>query len=267
MKPTKEKPRIIYDENYYKIQAVLENPNFGKRIKALKDKFAKFGCPIPPNGLRGYKDYMLLHDNLHKQYVKGKKSKKYKDAILKITGGKELLTIEQISKIDELDREMLAPIVYGYDLENILEEFGLDKSDKEITDWIEFFFLFNEKDCLKDTISIKFIPAEKDKEPELWVRYRGYTKPSDIKRKDIIDYQKLLPDYSGKNKISDLNKIRRNNIVIKEYKELRENNPQLRERREKGQSAADIIVEKYKKKYPELNRDLVEQIVKNRHTQ
>jgi hypothetical protein len=30
MKPAKEKPRIIYDENYYKIQAALENPNFGK---------------------------------------------------------------------------------------------------------------------------------------------------------------------------------------------------------------------------------------------
>lgn len=266
MKPAKEKPRIIYDENYYKIQAALENPNFGKRIKALKDKFTKFGCHIPPNGLRGYNDYMALHKNLHKQYIKGKNSKEYKSAVLKITGGKELLTMEQIREIYDLDK-ILAPIAYGNDLDDILDEFGLDKNNKEVEDWIEFLFLFNEKDYLKTPISIKFIPAEKNKEPELWVRYRGYTKPSDVKRKDIIDYQKLLPDYRGKNKISDLDKIRRNNLVIKEYKYLQKHNPYGREKREKGQAIADIIVKKYKKKYPELNRSLVEQIVKNRHMQ
>lgn len=234
------KIKPIYDSKYYKVQEIVSDPNFLNDVKTLLDSFSNFGCPVPQSGFRKYVDFDTWQRKLWR---------KYEDRI-KSTGVQDEVPI----------------VVYGQTIDRILRKYDLDPKNKDDKYWIEQFIFFKKKEYEKPLATIKFVPPLGGKDPELWIRYFGYTKPSDIKAEKIIEYQKLLPDYKGKNKPKDLKIIRRNRMVIELYYTERDKdrkNPLARERRLKGHSIAQFIVEKLNKKYPELNVDLVSQIVKN----
>jgi hypothetical protein len=142
---------------------------------------------------------------------------------------------------------------------------NLDPRNKDDKYWIEQFIFFKKKEYEKPLAVIKYIPPLEGKDPELWIRYFGHTKPSDIKAEKLLEYQKLLPDYRGKNKPKDKEILRRNKIVIDLYlaeKDKSRGSIYARERRVKGQSIAQVVIDKLKRKYPELNKTLVDQILK-----
>jgi hypothetical protein len=235
----KMKIKPIYDAKYYKIQQIVADPRFLDDVKNLLDSFSTFGCPVPNKGFRRYSDFDVWQKTLWKKY----------DDYVKKTGEQEDLPI----------------VVYGHTINQILKRYDLDPRNKDDKYWIEQFIFFKKKEYEKPLAVIKYIPPLEGKDPELWIRYFGHTKPSDIKAEKLLEYQKLLPDYRGKNKPKDKEILRRNKIVIDLYlaeKDKSRGSIYARERRVKGQSIAQVVIDKLKRKYPELNKTLVDQILK-----
>jgi uncharacterized membrane protein len=235
----KMKINPIYDAKYYQVKEIISDPGFVNDINDLLKRFHDFGCPVPKSGFRKYSDF----DNWQRTLWK-----KYDDHI-------KNMSIQNDIPI----------VVYGQVIDRVLKKYGLDPKNKDDKYWIEQFIFFKKKEYEKPLALIKYIPPISGKDPELWIRYFGHTKPSDIKVEKILEYQKLLPDYKGKNKPKDLKILQRNKIVAGLYQKEKNKdrgNVYSRERRIKGQSISQFVVNKLKKKYPELNKTLVEQIVK-----
>ncbi len=254
----------VYDANYYKVQKILLDKKFQERIKAFKGWFEQFGCPIPTRGFRDLKAYDAWNEGLQKTYFKWHKSKKFRDAVKEITGGSDRITPEQQRQIYDLEDTMLPTVTYKRYFDTILADIGLDPKNQDDRDWLEEHIFFNRQGYEKPKFLVKFIVADKEKgtEPELWVRYFGYTRPSDVVSEAIEDFQKLLPDYRGKNKAKDESLIVRDREVYEVWLEVKKANPfKGRDRRERGQSIAVITAKKLKKKYPKLNKTLVEKII------
>lgn len=235
----KMKIKPIYDAKYYRVQEIAADPGFLNDIKGLLDSFSTFGCPVPQKGFRKYSEFDVWQKKLWK---------KYEDFVRK-TGVQEDFPI----------------VVYGHTIDQILKRYSLDSKNKDDKYWIEQFIFFKRKEYEKPLAIIKYVPPLEGKDPELWIRYFGYTKPSDIKAEKLLEYQKLLRDYRGKNKPKDKRITLRNTIVSDLYQKEKSKyhgSIYARERRVKGKSVAQIVANKLNKKYPELNKILVDQIVK-----
>jgi hypothetical protein len=235
----KMKTKPIYDAKYYKTQEIAVDPEFLNDIKSLLNSFSTFGCPVPQKGFRKYSEFDAWQKKLWKKYDNFVRKNKI--------------------------QEDYPIVVYGQRIDKILKKHGLDPKNRDDKYWIEQFIFFKKKDYEKPLAFIKYIPPLEGKDPELWIRYFGHTKPSDIKAEKLLEYQKLLPDYRGKNKPKDKEILRRNKIVIDLYlaeKDKSRGSIYARERRVRGQSIAQVVVDKLKKKYPELNKTLVDQILK-----
>ncbi len=229
----------IYDAKYYRVQEISAHPGFLNDVKNLLNSFSTFGCPVPKKGFRKYSEFDAWQKKLWKKY----------DYYVRKTGVQEDFPI----------------VVYGQTIDKILMRHGLDPKNKDDKYWIEQFVFFKKKEFEKPLAFIRYIPPIANKDPELWIRYFGHTKPSDIKVEKILEYQKLLPDYRGKNKPKDKKILKRNKIVVELYLKEREKSRgdiYARERSIKGQSISQFVANKLHKKYPELNKVLVEQIVK-----
>lgn len=234
------KIKPIFDAKYYEIRELVANTNFKTDIQKLLNSFSDYDCPVPKNGFKKYEEFDKWQKNLWRKY----------DLKVKSTGAD--------------DDEPI--VVYGQIIDRILKKYGLDPKNKDDKYWIEQYIFFKKKEYEKPLAVIKYIPPISGKEPELWIRYFGHTRPSDIKAEKIFEYQKLLPDFRAKNKPKDEKILRRNKVVVELYrkeKDKNRGNVYARERRVKGESISQIVVNKLKKKYPELNTTLVDQIVKN----
>lgn len=233
------KIKPIYDAKYYKVEGIISNPDFVSDVRKLLKTFCDYGCPVPEKGFRNHSEFDEWQKRLWTKYDNG----------VRRTGKDEEFPI----------------VVYGITINEILNKYGLDPKNKDDKYWIDQYIFFKARHYEKPLAVIKFIPSLQGKDPELWIRYFGHTKPLDIRAERIVEYQKLLPDYRGKNKPKDMKVIHRNKIVIELYREQKgqdRKNPFGRERRLRGRSIAQFVVNKLKKKYPELNVDLVNQIVK-----
>lgn len=105
---------------------------------------------------------------------------------------------------------------------------------------------------------------KKSGELEVWVRFFGYTRIKDIPAKEIIKYQKYLPDYKGKNKPKKKKYTPRNKEVVDMYLSEKEKLQQSgRERNTQGKAIVTKIINKFKKKYPKLNKSTVDKIVRD----
>src|SRR3989338_7028057 len=84
-----KKIKQVFDERYYRVQALLKNPRFIKRIAWLITRFAKFGCPIPEGGFKNYDEYIAWNGGLIKRYYELKKSPEFIARLKKITWGRD----------------------------------------------------------------------------------------------------------------------------------------------------------------------------------
>lgn len=131
------KNRKIYDQDYYKIQLIINDPKFKNAIKKLTKTFADFGCPIPEKGLKSYKDYMKWNDKYFNKRAKIEYSRIFKDKINKITSGKDSWGAEEQEIIEKLRNKELPP-VYGEDINNLLNEFGIHQKHKNYKNFRDF---------------------------------------------------------------------------------------------------------------------------------
>lgn len=218
----KKSQREVYDKNYYKVQELLANPKFKRQISDLKRKFQKFNCPIPKNGFNSMQEYLDWNKNkFWKSYSDLETSEKYKKEIIKITGGKSSWGSEEMLKIERF-REKFLPPVYGQVFEDILEEFGISRKNKGFDDFLERHVFFNKNTYPTSLLTVKWIRNKKTDKMELFIQIYGHTRKEDLMKNwdFIIEDQKLLPDYTGKNK--KWFTFNRDNLIYETYLKIKE---------------------------------------------
>lgn len=67
--------RPIYNQNYYKAQAMLRDVWFIEKIAWLQKRFAEVGCPTPKKGFKKYKNYLAWNKKFWNRYSEMSKSK------------------------------------------------------------------------------------------------------------------------------------------------------------------------------------------------
>ena len=193
--------REIYNSDYYKAQELLLNPAFKQRIHSLKRKFEEFNTPIPEEGFGSHEEHMAWLGNFWNAFSEIERSEEYKNGIKKITGGKKTYGIREMHEIEKF-RDTFLPPLYGEAIDEILEDFGMDKKNEGFRTFVENQIFFKDKPFPKTIISTHWFPDESTGEMELFVRICGHTRKEDIANnwEFIAEDQKRLPDYIGKNK-------------------------------------------------------------------
>lgn len=256
------KTRPIYDLKQRKIERLLKDRAFIARIKEFKSRFSKFGCPIPPSGFRSTKEFEVWWKGLGTTHGKVLNSKKYKNAVQKITKGQKRWGQEEQDKLEQLRGDLLPPVAYGETMEGILEEFGLDPANKLDMRWLDSLVFFNKTFYPHSLYKFILSRDNKEREQRLFIQVFPRTKLSDIPASELQDWQKHLPGYRGRNRPKDSSTAVRDKKVvdmyIREKKKLRVSG---RERSKNGTSVANKIWLKLKGQYPELSPNLIKKIV------
>lgn len=215
-----KKRRIIYTQNYHKAQVMLRDPWFTEKVDWLKKRFHEIGCPIPKNGFKKYKDYIKWNERFWKRYNEIEKSPEYGEGFLKITGGKNRLSMEEYNKLKKFREEFLPPI-YSQHFREILKHFGISSDNRRFKDFLELHVFLGRKEYAEHPLQIKWIRNHKTNQAELFVQIYGHTKKEDLENNWhwIAQEQKYLPDFIGKNK--EWKTLERDLEIYSEYKKLK----------------------------------------------
>ena len=255
----KHKQREVYDTNYYRVKELLANQLFVKKVQWLKDKFIEFGCPIPKDGFGTYQEYMDWNKRYWSVYAKLRYGEEYKNKVKEITKGKDTYGVDEMNKINELESVFLPP-VYGQYLENLLEEFGIDKNDKGFSEFIEYHIFLN-KNTYPTTMALtKWIKDEKTGKWELFLQIFGHTRKEYLINywDFIVEDQKSLPDYQGKNKAWEM--FDRDKEIYDLYESMR--NKIAGKRTKKGERPIDEeIYVRIAGKYPDISLSTIRSII------
>ena len=156
--------RLIFDDNFYRLGAVMLSGKFAKLKSTHHDYYAELGYPIPPTGFTTATQY---HEWIEK----------VKDNVTTDTPD---------SRLHDILRAFNLPIMH----ENIMA-----------MKWSVFFGKQFGEDfpAIKGDISSKFAGTNRE---ELWVRVYPWTKKADYEDywSFIVELQKQMPDYRGKEK-------------------------------------------------------------------
>ncbi len=247
------KGRVIYNKNQYKSQEMLLNPVFREKISWLKNKFAEFGCPIPKEGFSSLKEFMDWNGRYMSMYSKVQATPEYQEKFRKATGGKQMFGIEELNNILDLEERLLPPM-YGYFYDDLLEEFGIEKTNRDFRDFLEHHIFFNKEDFPNSLFAIRWIRNKETDKMELFIQLFGHTKKEDITNYwDFIKPDlKLLPDYVGRNK--EWETFARDNEIYEIFLSIRKGRAKNRSQETKGERAMDReIYSRINSKYPEVS--------------
>jgi len=249
--------RCIYDQNYYKAQAMIRSPWFTEKICWLKKRFEEVGCPLPTEPFGKYYMYLDWNKKYWDRYGEMELSPEFLEAKTRITGNKETMNVEEFNALEEFRKTFLPP-VYGNVFDEILEYFNIDRDDKGFRNFLEFYIFFGEKEYHVSPFMISWIRNSITDKFELFIQIYGHTKKTDImKHWDWISHeQKDLKNFIGKNKAWKT--FDRDIEIYNCYKELK--NPQ--KKRSAGFRAIDgLVYTKLAKKYPKLTISGIRTIV------
>ncbi len=265
MKSTKIKKnkqsRKIYDQNYYKAQAMIRDQWFLEKIDWLKKRFAEVGCPLPRKPFKKYKQYKTWNEHFWNRFAEMERSDEYIQNKLRITGGKKRISSEEYDALDEF-REKFLPPVYGQTYNEILNHFGIDYNDRGFRDFLELYIFFGRREYRTPHFYVAWKRKEKTEQMELFVQILGHTKKEDIMENwgQIAEEQKRLKDYIGKSK--EWKTFDRDIMVYNLYKELKKKLTPNRELGLSGFTATDInILAKMRKKWPKLTTNGIRTII------
>lgn len=257
-----KKPRIrrkIYHQNYYRAQAILRDPWFKEKAAWLKKRLSDAGCPLPARPFKTYREFLKWNDTFWKRFSEIEHSPEFIKEKERITGGKDRISIEEYSELEDL-REQLLPPMYGQVFRDILNYFRIGKDDDAgFRDFLEHYFFYGKTEYSTSLFAISFKRNEKTDEFELFVRIYGHTKKEDIVRdwEWIAQEQKRLKDYVGKNKAWET--FNRDMEIYDLYKALREESG--KKRHKKWQSTDMWIYSDLHDRYPDLTTENIRTIV------
>lgn len=159
--------RIIFDDDFYRLGAILLSDKYATLEKEVLNRFKEIGYPLPPNGFTSYKDYQSW-----------------------------LRTI--MSKVNKDDYP-------GNVVENLLSSFNVDPKNEKYRRGIAAKLFFNRQfgenfTPLQEPINLT--TRNNGEQKELWVRIYPWTKKEDYINLwgDIKEIQPQLKGYRGKEK-------------------------------------------------------------------
>jgi hypothetical protein len=193
--------RIVYNQDYYKAQALLRDPWFIEKVSWLKKRFNEVGCPLPRHGFKKYKQYDKWRDKYWDRYSEMGRSPEFISGKKEITRGKERISLEEYNRLDTFQENYLPP-VYGAVISDILEYYEIPKDKKYFYDFVEWYIFLNRKELLSPIMQISMKRDPKTGKREMFVQIFEYTKKEDIVNNwdFIVDMQKYLTGYIGKSK-------------------------------------------------------------------
>lgn len=224
--------KSIYDEDYYKIQLIINDEKFKKKINQLTKTFAVFGCPIPESGFNNYKQYLAWNDKYFTKRSKIEQSKKFIVKINKIIKNKQQWSEKEQIMIDELKTKELPPI-YGENINNILQDYGITKKDKNYDRYRNFiieYIFFDGKEYSNAPLNIKCKRDKKTRKVEMFIQIFSHTRKEDLENAwpIIKEQQKLLPKCKNKNK--EYKNFYRDLEIYNIYKLLQETLPKSKQK-------------------------------------
>ena len=201
-KKEKIKPlRTIYDQNYYRAQAMLRDPWFIEKIAWLKKRFTDTGCPLPAKPFKKYQEYFDWNDKFWQRYAEMQKSPEFLAEKQRITGGKEEMSWEAFYELEDFKDKFLPP-VYGETYKEILEHFNIDPKHRGFRDFLEFYIFFGKNEFRTQALSASWRTNSRTDETEFLLKINGFTKKEDLLDwwDWIAEQQKSMKDYIGRNK-------------------------------------------------------------------
>lgn len=260
--PKKNDLTPIYSKTYYRFQKLIKDRKFQEQIRWLYSRYEKFGCPVPKGGFKTYTEYEKWLSLFWKIYYSIEKTNRPQKVIttsnISITNGLRKIRIRNI--IDIYD-PLFPPAPHEFII-CILEQFEFDKDKNEYRGFISDYLFRGKKEYTENTFQIRWIRDEKTDKFELFIQILPNTKKEhiDLYWHHVIEEQKLLPGYIGKNKKWE--NFERDMYVYNVYKDLQNKLTSKRTSRKTGQRPLDeqtwLVI---KKKYPRINLDQIKDII------
>ncbi len=249
--------RTVYNQDYYKAQAMLRDDWFKEKMAWLRKRFTEVGCPVPIEGYATNEEYRAWQDRYWKRYSEMNQEEYYKAKSLEITGGKEYISSQELVELEEFQHEYLPPM-YGAIFNEILKHFEIDPKDQQFKYFLEFYIFRGRSELPSSNFSVRLSRHPKTNELELLVKIHGFTKKEDIMNNwdFIIEDQKYLPDYKGKSK--EWVEFERDLEIYKLWKVIKHD----KSNRQGLWQAVDMdIYAQLHQKYPEITTTSVRSII------
>ena len=208
----------IYSKDYYRMEKLVRDKRFKKRVQWLRDEYTKMGYPIPQKGFEDRKAYFkwvkafaLFYHDAHREELEL--------AVLPIRKEKGLNSLERWEK--RLDkRNELLPLMPDEFIKDIMQEFGLDTENEKFHSFIFSHIFFGEEHLAESHLKVSLARDDKDAWG-LTITVLPHTKLEHIAQywDEIERLQKFLMDYQGKNK--EWEKFERDLHVFNIYQEIK----------------------------------------------
>lgn len=227
MQPRK-KARPIYTDDYYRMEKLVNDPIFKKKVKGLRVVYEKAGCPLPSKGFEKYREYM---DWLNVFW----------DAFTKIERGalaQEIKRIQEDPAVSEDKKywkimnahDQLLPPTPGKFLEDCVREGGLDYKNRKYKDFLELHVFLGRLHLSEPLFNIRWIRNQKTEKMELFIQLLPHTKKEHIETfwTEVSKEVERLPGYLGKNKPWDT--FERDLEIYHTYQQVKDERPKDQKR-------------------------------------
>ena len=173
----------VYNERYYKIQALLKNAVFQTDIAWLKDQFDKYGVSVPDGGFQTYKEYMGWNDTFWDTWTKREYSDDVKNLWKKYANpdDNKIYGSEAMNQY-EVEKAELVPPVYGEYLHRVMREYGFDSRDKDLHEFLINHVFLGKNEITDPSFEVIHRRDEKTGQFEMFVHVFPWTTKDDIVR-------------------------------------------------------------------------------------
>ena len=198
----KNKNHIIFDNRYYRLKFLTQNPPFLKAVKEIKQNFAHVKCSIPDDGFSGLDEFRRWKTQVTKQ------------RIVLLKDGKELHSPKEA-------------------IEALLKKFQLN-NDYYFPIWGYVYFGF--PPFSRPPFEIVTKSNDKSEEVEIYVKIFTQTRKKDLINnwRLIKNAQKQLPKSHKRNREKEFEKYLK---VYQDYLEIK----QMPMKQRKGKHATGVI--------------------------
>jgi hypothetical protein len=171
----------VYNQQYYKIQALLKNKEFQADVRWLKDEFDRFGVPIPDDGFTSYKDYEEWNVMFWEVFSIREQSADVKELWKKYANPEDnkIHTGEKYDKYQEEKAELVPP-VYGDYLRSLASKHDFDYNNKDIREFLMSYVFFGRSELLEPLFMVSHKRNQKTNDWEMFIRVYPWTTKDDI---------------------------------------------------------------------------------------
>jgi len=214
----------VYNERFYKIQALLKNREFKNDIQWLKDKFIKYDIPIPTGGFVKHSEYIDWNEKFWKVWSKQEQSPEVKKLWKKYADTKDN-KIHSSEKYDDYEKEKTKLVlpVYGHYIRQIAQKHGFDFNDKDLHEFLTHYTFLGKTEITDPSLLIKHSRNKKTNKMEMYVRIFPWTTKDDL----VKDWNFIRTEQEFYRNGQDRNQIwknfERDYHIYELYEQAREN--------------------------------------------